>query len=254
MGNHGQTEGAELFTSRDWRREWNLRNDRDRTASVVECPLDPQPLRTVGERTARWQGFRSLSSHYRRLVPACGCQTQDSPTLVSRLSVRTGQAERARYVELLKARGLAGVLGGQDGGPGEIPDTEIDAIRALVNSELPASPYPYLQTGQRVRITEGPLTGVEGVLVDRRAGQSLWCCPCISSAEASPSRSTALAIPYMTTGIRRGFARGRKGDAMRVLQWACCVLTMTMLVDPATVRAQLLQGIPRTDRHHERFQ
>ena len=79
----------------------------------------------------------------------------------------------ARYVELLKARGLVGVLGGQDGGPGEIPDTEIDAIRALVNSELPASPYPYLQTGQRVRITEGPLTGVEGVLVDRRAGQSL---------------------------------------------------------------------------------
>ena len=50
----------------------------------------------------------------------------------------------------------------------------------------------------------------------------------------------------MTPGIRRGFARGRKGDAMRVLQWACCVLTMTMLVDPATVRGQLLQGIPRS--------
>ena len=65
------------------------------------------------------------------------------------------------------------MLGGQDGAPGEIPDTEIDAIRALVNSELPASPYPYLQNGQRVRITEGPLTGVEGVLVDRRPGQSL---------------------------------------------------------------------------------
>jgi transcription antitermination factor NusG len=78
-----------------------------------------------------------------------------------------------RYVEVLKARGLVGVLGGQDGTPGEIPDAEIDAIRALVHSDLPASPYPYLQNGQRVRITEGPLTGVEGILVDRRAGKGL---------------------------------------------------------------------------------
>jgi transcription termination/antitermination protein NusG len=78
-----------------------------------------------------------------------------------------------RYVELLKARGLVGVLGRQDGVPGEIPETEIEAIRALVNSELPASPYPYLQTGQRVRISEGPLAGAEGILVDRRAGKGL---------------------------------------------------------------------------------
>lgn len=78
-----------------------------------------------------------------------------------------------RYVELLKARGLVGVLGGQDGGPREIPDVEIEAIQALVASELPASPYPYLQTGQRVRISDGPLAGVEGILVERRAGKGL---------------------------------------------------------------------------------
>jgi transcription antitermination factor NusG len=38
---------------------------------------------------------------------------------------------------------------------------------------LPASPYPYLQTGQRVRITEGPFADVEGILVDRRQGKGL---------------------------------------------------------------------------------
>ena len=79
----------------------------------------------------------------------------------------------SRYVELLRARGLVGVLGGQDGGPREIPDMEIEAIQALVASELPASPYPYLQTGQRVRISDGPLAGVEGILVERRAGKGL---------------------------------------------------------------------------------
>jgi hypothetical protein len=56
---------------------------------------------------------------------------------------------------------------------GHIQDSEIEAIRALVLSDLPVSPYPYLRTGQRVRITDGPLTNVEGILVDRRADKGL---------------------------------------------------------------------------------
>ena len=34
-------------------------------------------------------------------------------------------------------------------------------------------PYPYLREGQRVRITEGPLAGVEGILVRNRPKQGL---------------------------------------------------------------------------------
>jgi len=83
------------------------------------------------------------------------------------------QLSGSRHVELLKARGLVGVLGGKQGGPGEIPDVEIDAIRALVRAELPASPYPYLRIGQRVRITDGPLANVEGILVERRSAKGL---------------------------------------------------------------------------------
>jgi len=79
----------------------------------------------------------------------------------------------SRYIEVQKARGLVGVLGGRRDGPNVIPDTEIDAIRTLVRSELPVSPYPYLRTGQRVRITEGPLADVEGILIDRRAAKGL---------------------------------------------------------------------------------
>jgi transcription antitermination factor NusG len=79
----------------------------------------------------------------------------------------------SRYVEVQKARGLVGVLGGKRGGPNVIPDAEIDAIRALVRSELPVSPYPYLRTGQRVRITDGPLADVEGILIDQRAAKGL---------------------------------------------------------------------------------
>jgi len=83
------------------------------------------------------------------------------------------QLSGQRYVQLLKARGLVGVLGGGHGGPDHIEDSEIDAIRALVRSDLPVSPHPYLRTGQRVRITDGPLADVEGILVDRRTDKGL---------------------------------------------------------------------------------
>jgi len=78
-----------------------------------------------------------------------------------------------RYTQLLNARGLVCVLGNGAGRLAEVPDQEIDAIRAVVQSRLPAAPHPYLRTGQRVRITRGPLAEVEGILVDRHADKGL---------------------------------------------------------------------------------
>ena len=46
-----------------------------------------------------------------------------------------------------------------------IPDEEIDAIQAVLEARVPVLPHAYLREGQRVRITRGPLTDVEGVLV-----------------------------------------------------------------------------------------
>jgi transcription termination/antitermination protein NusG len=79
----------------------------------------------------------------------------------------------ARYAELLGARGLVCVLGNGAGRLTPVPNQEIDAIRAVVQSNLPATPYPYLSTGQRVRIAAGPLADVEGILVGRNAGKGL---------------------------------------------------------------------------------
>jgi transcription termination/antitermination protein NusG len=79
----------------------------------------------------------------------------------------------ARYAELLGARGLVCVLGNGAGGLAQVPDDEIDAIRTVVDAQVRAVPHPYLRTGQRVRITSGPLADVEGVLVERHAGKGL---------------------------------------------------------------------------------
>jgi len=54
------------------------------------------------------------------------------------------------------------------GQPAEIPDHEIEAIRLLVESELPCNPHPYLKVGRRVRVRQGPLAGCEGILTRKK--------------------------------------------------------------------------------------
>ena len=49
--------------------------------------------------------------------------------------------------------------------PIPIDDAEIAAIQAAVRSGLPSRPWPFLQTGQRVRVEYGPLCGLEGILL-----------------------------------------------------------------------------------------
>jgi transcription antitermination factor NusG len=49
--------------------------------------------------------------------------------------------------------------------PAPIDETEITAIRTAVHARLPTEPYPYLKVGQKVRLEDGPLWGVEGILL-----------------------------------------------------------------------------------------
>jgi transcription antitermination factor NusG len=55
---------------------------------------------------------------------------------------------------------------GQGKTPEPIDESEIAAIQSAVKSGLPSQPCPFLQIGQRVRIDNGPLWGLEGVLLD----------------------------------------------------------------------------------------
>jgi transcription antitermination factor NusG len=73
--------------------------------------------------------------------------------------------DKARHVEVRKARGVAAILGERWDRPAVIPDAEIDAIRKVVEAGVPAFVHPYLKEGRRVRIADGPLAGVEGILL-----------------------------------------------------------------------------------------
>lgn len=73
---------------------------------------------------------------------------------------------------LLTIPGVLGVVGtGKI--PAPIDDAEIAAIQATVQSGLLAEPYPFLDVGQRVRLKEGPLAGLEGFLVEVRKHQRI---------------------------------------------------------------------------------
>ena len=68
-------------------------------------------------------------------------------------------------LSILTAPGVVDVVGfGKL--PERIPDAEIERVRRMVDSGLPVTPYPYVQVGQAVLIERGPLTGVEGILLE----------------------------------------------------------------------------------------
>jgi transcription termination/antitermination protein NusG len=75
--------------------------------------------------------------------------------------------------EVRKARGLVSILGDSWERRAVVPDREIEAIQRLVESRLPVTTHTHLREGQRVRIVDGPLTDVEGILVRSKPGKGL---------------------------------------------------------------------------------
>lgn len=49
-----------------------------------------------------------------------------------------------------------------------IPEAEVGAIRLALSGPTQIEPHPFLECGQRVRVTQGPLEGLTGILVRRK--------------------------------------------------------------------------------------
>jgi transcription antitermination factor NusG len=75
-----------------------------------------------------------------------------------------------RWQPILATPGVHSVVG-FGGRPAEIPVAEIEAVRRVVGSPVQAEPQPFLRCGDRVRVTAGPLQGLEGRLIRKK---SLW--------------------------------------------------------------------------------
>ncbi|MFM8551642.1 MAG: UpxY family transcription antiterminator [Nitrospiraceae bacterium] len=134
---------------------------------------------------ARWYALRTRSRHEKLVRDRLGAQgTEELLPTVKRLSKwkdRKKEIETplfsgycfARFawqdrLSVLKVPGVVGIVGG-GGCPEPIPDTEIDALNALVASTLRYGAHLYLHEGSKVEVVRGPLTGVTGILLSKGA-------------------------------------------------------------------------------------
>ena len=69
-----------------------------------------------------------------------------------------------RRLQVVETPGVCGIVS-IAGVPAPSPTTEIEAIQRAVTSPYPVEAHSYLNSGDHVRVVEGPLLGVNGILV-----------------------------------------------------------------------------------------
>jgi len=135
-------------------------------------------------RVARWYAAYTSANHEKRVAEQLGVREVEH-FLPLYESVRRWKDRRVTlqlplfpgYIfvhmalrDRLKVQQVPGVarLVGFDGTPAELPEREIEALRRSLDGGLRAEPHPYLTVGRRVRLKNGPLAGMQGLLLRRK--------------------------------------------------------------------------------------
>ena len=53
-----------------------------------------------------------------------------------------------------------------------VQDSVIDSLKILVENKVKIDPYPFLKTGDRIRVKRGPLKNIEGYIIEKRSKSS----------------------------------------------------------------------------------
>lgn len=73
---------------------------------------------------------------------------------------------------VLTTPGVVGIVG-TGKAPVPVSDGEIAAIQSIIDSRVPAQPWPFLHAGQRVTINYGPLQGLDGIILKLKTNYRL---------------------------------------------------------------------------------
>jgi transcription antitermination factor NusG len=85
---------------------------------------------------------------------------------------------------LITTPGVIRIVGSARGAT-PIEESEIAAIQAITRHGFKATPCPYARIGDKVRITNGPLAGIEGVLkADKNQHHFILTVECVQSSIA----------------------------------------------------------------------
>ncbi len=95
----------------------------------------------------------------------------ESPLFSCYVFVQTAEWQQL-HMRVLSTPGVLRWVGNH-GEPAVIRQSEIDTVRSLVERGVGTAPHPFLQVGQRVRVCNGPLKGIEGLLVRKNGDNRL---------------------------------------------------------------------------------
>jgi transcription antitermination factor NusG len=114
------------------------------------------------------KGFETLLPLYKkRHRYAARCKVAELPLFPGYVFCRFNVLTR---LPILTTPGVTQILG-TGNTPIPLSENEIVSLQTAIKSDLPLQPFPFLQVGQRVRIEDGALAGVVGIVI--RCKQSL---------------------------------------------------------------------------------
>lgn len=82
------------------------------------------------------------------------------------------QMELAKRLGVLQVPGVARLVG-FDGQPTVVPEADLLRVQEFLSRGFRAEPHRILTEGRRVRVKNGPLLGMEGIVVRRKNGHKL---------------------------------------------------------------------------------
>ncbi len=132
-----------------------------------------------------WYGIRTKPNHesvaatalegkgYEPYAPSWRSRRRWSDRVVeSKMPLFTGYVfcrfDATRRLPILTTPGVVSIVGFGTG-PTPIPEDEIEAVKRILRSGLTAEPCPFLQKGQRIRVSRGALEGLEGILLKKKS-------------------------------------------------------------------------------------
>jgi len=89
------------------------------------------------------------------------------PLFPGYLFVRADERDRRLIGRIMEMRGVVSFLLGPNGSLGVVPDDQVDCLRKMVGAN-PSVLDAGIVRGRKVRLIRGPLSGMEGVLIERR--------------------------------------------------------------------------------------
>ena len=116
----------------------------------------------VVESGLRGKGYAAFSPFYRTKRKRVDRITEiDVPLFPGYVFCHFDSNKR---LPILTTPGIVGLVGPRNR-PQPVDDHEIASIRTIALSGRPVQPWPFLRSGQRIRLQAGPLMGAEGIFL-----------------------------------------------------------------------------------------